>query len=74
MRALIIGIRGQDGTFLKKILVRNEYSVFGVLRPVAHMGLNWENDVIQSMTKKQQDRDIEIDLAKNNNKVEEILQ
>ena len=66
MRALIIGIRGQDGTFLKKILVRNEYSVFGVLRPVAHMGLNWQNDVIQSMTKKQQDRDIEIDLADSN--------
>jgi GDPmannose 4,6-dehydratase len=66
MRALIIGIRGQDGTFLKKILVRNEYDVFGVLRPGAHMGSNWQNDVTQSITKKQLEKDIRIDLADSN--------
>jgi len=63
MRALITGISGQDGTFLKKILVRNEYDVFGVLRPTSQMGSNWQNDLTRYLTNRQPERNIEIDLA-----------
>jgi len=61
MRALIIGIRGQDGTFLKSILVENGYAVFGVLRPLEKMAFGWQNDVSLSITQK--GGEIEIDLA-----------
>jgi len=63
MRALIIGISGQDGFFLKKILVNNGYEVFGVVRPLAQLNVNWQTDIINSLTIKGFKNVLEIDLS-----------
>jgi GDPmannose 4,6-dehydratase len=61
MRALITGIKGQDGTFLKNILNENGFDVFGVARPKVSMTFGWRNQF--SLLNSQNGGDIEMDLS-----------
>src|SRR2546425_784657 len=51
-KALITGIAGQDGTYLKEFLLEKGYDVHGVLRPASVRGLRRARPENQDAQKK----------------------
>ena len=57
-RALILGVTGQDGSFMAKLLLKKKYSVYGLVRKSSTGNLNNIKNLIQEKNFKVENGDL----------------